>query len=32
MSEFKLLTPEVKNVPWQEKPENIKGAPDLEIQ
>ena len=27
MSEFKLISPAVPNVPWQEKPEVIQGAP-----
>ena len=36
MSEVKMLTAPVPNVPWQERPENLTGAPvrspDLEIQ
>ena len=27
MSKVKMISPEVKNVPWQEKPEGLKGAP-----
>ena len=27
MSELKMISPAVKNVPWQEKPEGLKGAP-----
>ncbi len=27
MSDIKMIAPAVKNVPWQEKPEGIKGAP-----
>lgn len=27
MSELKMIAPAVKNVPWQEKPEDIVGAP-----
>ena len=27
MSDFRLICPEVDNVPWEEKPENLKGAP-----
>lgn len=27
MSDIKMIAPEVKNVPWQEKPEGIVGAP-----
>ncbi|MDE7358298.1 MAG: glycosylase, partial [Lachnospiraceae bacterium] len=27
MSEVKMISPVVKNVPWQEKPEGLKGAP-----
>ena len=27
MSEVKMIAPAVKNVPWQEKPEGITGAP-----
>ena len=27
MSEVKMIAPVVKNVPWQEKPEGLKGAP-----
>lgn len=27
MSKFKLISPEVANVPWQEKPEGLTGAP-----
>lgn len=27
MSDFRLISPEVPNVPWQEKPENMTGAP-----
>ena len=27
MSKVKMISPEVKNVPWQEKPEAVKGAP-----
>ncbi len=25
MSEIKMISPAVKNVPWQEKPEGLKG-------
>ena len=27
MSEIKMIAPPVKNVPWQEKPEGLTGAP-----
>ena len=27
MSEVKMISPVVKNVPWQEKPEGFTGAP-----
>ncbi len=27
MSEVKMISPVVKNVPWQEKPEGLTGAP-----
>ena len=27
MSEVKMISPAVKNVPWQDKPEGLKGAP-----
>ncbi len=27
MSEVKMISPVVKNVPWQEKPERLTGAP-----
>ena len=27
MSELKMIAPAVKNVPWQEKPANLTGAP-----
>lgn len=27
MSEVKMISPVVKNVPWQEKPEGLMGAP-----
>ena len=27
MSEFRLISPEVANVPWQDKPGNLTGAP-----
>ena len=27
MKDFKLLTPKTDNVPWQEKPEHLEGAP-----
>lgn len=27
MSEVKMISPAVKNVPWQEKPANLVGAP-----
>ena len=27
MSEIKMIAPVVKNVPWQERPKELKGAP-----
>jgi beta-1,4-mannooligosaccharide/beta-1,4-mannosyl-N-acetylglucosamine phosphorylase len=27
MSELKMVSPAVKNIPWQEKPEGLTGAP-----
>ena len=27
MSDVKMISPAVKNVPWQDKPEGLKGAP-----
>lgn len=27
MSEVKMISPAVQNVPWQERPEGLKGAP-----
>ena len=27
MCDFKMISPEVSNVPWQDKPANLTGAP-----